>query len=284
MNSESDQLEKAIGIALDAHRGQQDKAGAPYILHPLRIMLRMENETEMIVAVLHDVVEDSRWTIEDLRKEGFSEEVLAAVDRLTHRAGESYEAYIAGLEGNAIARKVKIADLEDNIDLRRRKGLMAVEGARVEKYQRAWRRLTGREAGPASIHPRVGVGAVVIEDGKVLLVRRGREPGKGFWAIPGGLVELGETLQAAAEREILEETGLVVRAGQPIYTFDLIQHGGDGRIEFHYVIVDLAADFIQGELKAGDDALEARWIAPGDLHRLAVTPTTLDFLKSIRFY
>ena len=131
--------------------------------------------------------------------------------------------------------------------------------------------------------PRVGVGAVVIEDGRVLLVRRGRQPGRGMWAIPGGLVELGETLQEAAEREILEDTGLVICAGNPFYTFDIIQRDGAGAVEFHYIIVDLRADYVSGVITPGDDAVDARWVAAEELEHMPVTPTTLKLLKTMGF-
>jgi ADP-ribose pyrophosphatase len=90
--------------------------------------------------------------------------------------------------------------------------------------------------------PVVGIGAVVVRDGKILLVQRGVAPSKGLWAIPGGALELGETLQQAAEREILEETGVTIRAREPVYAFDFFERDGAGRIRFHFVIVDVAAD------------------------------------------
>jgi ADP-ribose pyrophosphatase len=130
---------------------------------------------------------------------------------------------------------------------------------------------------------RVGVGAVVIRDGKVLLVKRGRPPGQGLWAIPGGSVELGETLQAAAEREILEETGVAIRAGEPVFAFDLIEKGEDGALKFHYVIVDLATEYVGGEPSAADDAEDARWLAPEDLKDFNVAPVTLELLKKLGF-
>ncbi len=127
--------------------------------------------------------------------------------------------------------------------------------------------------------PRVAVGAIVVKDGQVLLVRRGQPPSEGLWAVPGGRVELGETLQEAAEREIMEETGLTIRAGRPVYTFDVILRDDAGRVRFHYVIVDLLADYVSGELRPGDDVCEARWVAPEELTGLPVNQTTLEVLK-----
>jgi ADP-ribose pyrophosphatase len=98
--------------------------------------------------------------------------------------------------------------------------------------------------------PKVAVGAVVFKDERVLLVRRGQPPSKNLWAIPGGSVEIGETLQEAAEREILEETGIKIQAGEPVFTFDVIDRDGTGKIRFHYVIVDLAADYVTGDPQA----------------------------------
>ena len=129
-------------------------------------------------------------------------------------------------------------------------------------------------------HPRVAVGAVVFKDKCVLLVRRGQPPAENLWAIPGGSVEIGETLQQAAEREIWEETGIRIRADKPIYTFDVIERDKSGGIRFHYVITDLSADYVSGELAAGDDAVEARWISVGEMNSLAVYPTTLHLLKT----
>lgn len=138
-------LEDAIAIAAQAHQGQKDKAGAPYLLHPLRMMLRMTSEATMMAAVLHDVVEDTDWTLERLREVGVSAEVLAAVDCLTHREDESYQEFIARVQTNAIARQVKVADLEDNMNIQRIKQLEAKDLARLEKYHQAWRILTGSE-------------------------------------------------------------------------------------------------------------------------------------------
>lgn len=112
-------LERAIAIAATAHEGQTDKAGAPYILHPLRVMTRMDDEAARIAAVLHDLVEDTGWTLERLQAEGFAREVVEAVDHLTRRDGETYMEFCARTATNALARRVKLADLADNLDLSR---------------------------------------------------------------------------------------------------------------------------------------------------------------------
>lgn len=128
-------------------------------------------------------------------------------------------------------------------------------------------------------HPLVAVGAVVFRDGRVLLVRRGRPPSEDIWAIPGGKIGLGETLQAAAEREILEETGVTIRALEPVYTFDHIERDETGRIRFHYVIVDLRAEYLDGRIRSGGDAREVRWVSPADIAQLTVSGRTRDLLK-----
>ncbi len=101
--------------------------------------------------------------------------------------------------------------------------------------------------------PVLGVGVLVEHDGRVLLVKRGREPAKGLWALPGGKVEFKENLKHAAQREMREETGLDVEAGEVIYVFELIDE------RFHYVIVDLRARLLGGDLKPSDDVTDARW-------------------------
>jgi ADP-ribose pyrophosphatase len=129
--------------------------------------------------------------------------------------------------------------------------------------------------------PQVAVGAVVIRDNSVLLIRRANPPMAGLWSIPGGRVKPGETLQQAAERELLEETGIQAQASEPIHCFDLIETAPDGGLRFHYVIIDVLADYVAGELRAGDDALEAAWVARDKLADLAVNRTTREFLQRL---
>lgn len=134
-------LERAIAIAAAAHAGQLDKGGAPYILHPLKVMLRMTTLEEHIVAVLHDVVEDCDISLDDLRKEGFSEEVLTAIQSVTKVPGESYEDFVERAAQNPIGRVVKLADLEENSDLSRIASPSWEDLERIEKYRRVIGRL-----------------------------------------------------------------------------------------------------------------------------------------------
>ena len=131
--------------------------------------------------------------------------------------------------------------------------------------------------------PQVAIGGVIIEDNKILLAKRNKEPHNGEWAILGGSVKLGETLQRAVEREIREETGLVGSAKEPIRVFDLIERDKQGHLCFHYVIVDLRADYVAGTLHPFDDAADARWFAPKEIKGLRITETTKEFLKNIQF-
>ncbi len=130
-------LERAISLAATAHQGQVDKAGAPYILHPLRMMLTLSNLEDRIVAILHDVVEDTEWTLEGLRAEGFGDAVIDAIEAVTKREGESYEDFIQRSAANAIGRRVKLADLRDNSDLSRLATVTGKDRVRLDKYRRA---------------------------------------------------------------------------------------------------------------------------------------------------
>lgn len=135
-------LEKAIQIAAIAHSGQVDKAGEKYILHPIRVMLRMTTETERIVAILHDVVEDSAFTLSDLANEGFSSEILDAVDALTKRPGETRLDAAKRAAANPIARLVKLADNAENSDISRIKNPTEKDLQRLEEYKAVLKILT----------------------------------------------------------------------------------------------------------------------------------------------
>lgn len=140
-------LERAIAIAAMAHEGQVDKGGAPYILHPLQVMLRLQDPQARTVAVLHDVVEDSPVSLEDLREQGFSEGVLSALEALTKREGEDYQAFVERAGRDPLARQVKLADLAENSDLSRIPAPSAKDLERVAKYRRAIDYLEGLAQG-----------------------------------------------------------------------------------------------------------------------------------------
>ena len=134
--------ERALQIAVQAHAGQKDKNGAAYIFHPIRVMMRCRDEDAKIVALLHDVVEDTSVTFEDLIAEGFSDYVIAALRLVTHAPEDSYDAYIEKMISNPIAIEVKLADLEDNSDIRRLEKFDERTAERFQKYQKAYRYLT----------------------------------------------------------------------------------------------------------------------------------------------
>nr|MBN2277438.1 GTP pyrophosphokinase [candidate division Zixibacteria bacterium] len=136
-------LDKAILIAAQAHQGQIDAYGEPYILHPLRVMMRMSSEPEKIVAVLHDVIDKTDWTLQDFRIEGFSDEILEALDCLVKRSYETYEDFIKRTRVSSLAVRVKIADLEDNLDMTRLDDLTEEANNNLARMHRAWKELTG---------------------------------------------------------------------------------------------------------------------------------------------
>ncbi len=141
-------LQRALEIAVTAHAGQVQKDGSPYVLHPIRLALGLPPGPAQIVAVLHDVVEDTPWTLDQLAAEGFAPEVMEAVALLTKPDGADYMAYVEKVASNPLARAVKLADLEDNMNVRRIPGeLREKDLARLAKYHRAWTHLQNHAGG-----------------------------------------------------------------------------------------------------------------------------------------
>ena len=136
-------MHRAIEIALDAHKNVSDKGGNPYILHPLRLMLQMDSEEEMIVAILHDVVEDSeKWSFDKLKEEGFSKKIINSLRSVTkENNNEDYEKFIDRSIKDKIGRKVKIADISDNLDISRLKEVTDKDIIRINKYKKALAKL-----------------------------------------------------------------------------------------------------------------------------------------------
>ena len=130
--------DKALQIAIRAHKGQKDKAGHDYILHPIRVSERCDDPRAKIVALLHDTIEDTDVTADYLREEGFTEEIVEAVLAVTRREGEEYNDYVRRAAQNELGRMVKRADLEDNMDIRRLPELTDRDVERLRKYLRAW--------------------------------------------------------------------------------------------------------------------------------------------------
>ncbi len=136
-------------------------------------------------------------------------------------------------------------------------------------------------ASSADTGPRVGVGAVVVHEGRILLVRRGGPPRAGMWTVPGGKPAFGESLQEAAEREVREETGVIVAAGTPLQTFELQEADERGETAWHYVIVNLQADYLDGEPVAASDAADAAWCTPEGVAELALDSEMRRLLRRL---
>jgi hypothetical protein len=239
-------LETAILLAAKGHMNIKDKAGMPYILHPLKIMLKMDSEEEMITAVLHDLIEDTKYTIKDLNDKGFSAAVLEAVDYLSHKAGTSYEDYIESLKGNPIARKVKIADLEDNMDLKRIRNPTDKDMKRLKKYRRFCGELKVKEAEEqikdfdrkvveknikVSIDTENPGEAVWVRSDNFSLVRK-----NGVWkkSIPTAyelMDDYGPLMDSAKAKKIIQNAMLALKSDASLFLFHRTPPPEDGEVD-----------------------------------------------------
>ena len=127
-------LEKAISIAVQAHAGQTDKSGKPYILHVLRVMMKGKSEDEMIGGILHDLVEDTDWTFEQLKEEGFPQHIITALELVTRKDREKYSDFIQRISGNPLAVAIKLNDLEDNMNVNRLNEVTVKDAERLSTY------------------------------------------------------------------------------------------------------------------------------------------------------
>jgi mutator protein MutT len=129
--------------------------------------------------------------------------------------------------------------------------------------------------------PILAVGAIVVKNGRVLLARRGKEPSYGLWSVPGGAVRLGEGLKAAAAREIREECGIAIELTDVVEVIERLHRDDEGRIQYHYVIVDYLARWEAGDIQPSDEVLEARWVAPEEFPKYQMTTGTADVIQKI---
>jgi ADP-ribose pyrophosphatase YjhB (NUDIX family) len=129
--------------------------------------------------------------------------------------------------------------------------------------------------------PIMAVGAIVVRSGRVLLARRGKEPSYGLWSVPGGAVRLGERLEAAAAREIREECGVEIELTDVIEVIERLHRDGEGRVQYHYIIVDYLARWVAGDLKPSEEVLEARWVDPEDFPEYQMTAGTADVIQKM---
>jgi len=129
--------------------------------------------------------------------------------------------------------------------------------------------------------PILAVGAVVVRDGKVLLTKRGREPGRGLWSLPGGAVHPGEELKAAVIRELREECGIEVAVEEVAEVVERMIPDADGRLQYHYVILDYRTRWLRGDLSLSEEVEEARWVDPADLHHYQMTRGTADVIRRL---
>jgi ADP-ribose pyrophosphatase YjhB (NUDIX family) len=127
--------------------------------------------------------------------------------------------------------------------------------------------------------PLVGVGALIFNRGRILMAQRGKEPLKGWWSLPGGALEIGESLDAAVRREVLEETGLEIEPVRVFEIFERIMRDAEGRPEYHYVLIDYVCRITGGTLRAGDDVCRVEWVRPEGLKELQITEGTLDLIE-----
>jgi ADP-ribose pyrophosphatase len=132
------------------------------------------------------------------------------------------------------------------------------------------------------VHPFVGVGILIEDDGRFLLIKRAAKPDQGLWTVPGGLVEVGERATDAAMREVLEETGLVVEIGERLGVVDKIEHDESGKVLYHFVILFYKATLTGGVLAAMDDALDARWVTIAEFKEYKITESLTRILREIR--
>ena len=260
---------KAMRFACQAHEGQVDRGGLPYILHPIHLAEQMPDEYSTAAALLHDVLEDAAVTEEQLRAEGFPEPILHALGLLTHDPSVDYMDYIRALKDDPIAAAVKLADLKHNSDLSRLDTVSAADFERVEKYRQAEAVLTARRT--------VEVVAALIErDGRFLICQRPTSKARPLlWEFVGGKVEAGETREAALCRECREELGV-----------ELAVHALYMDVLHEYPDLTVHLSLYRAAIQAGEPLLlehaALAWITPAEIPLYDFCPADEDILKRLQ--
>lgn len=258
----------ALQLAYQAHQGQTDKSGLPYIHHPLHLAEQMPDEISTIVALLHDVIEDTSMTAEDLQRAGIPTSAVETICHLTHRPEVSYLEYIRALRSDPIAVRVKLADLAHNSDLSRLTTVTQADLTRREKYQTAIQILKTTEV----------VAALIWQDNRFLICQRPANKARGLlWEFVGGKVEAGETKPQALIRECQEELGIALSVGNIF--MDVTHCYPDLTVHltlFHATIAAGIPQLIEHH--------DMRWITPAEIDQFEFCPADVEILEQIKAY
>lgn len=260
------QTKRALQLAYEAHHGQTDKTGLPYIHHPLHLAEQMTDEVTTIAALLHDTIEDTNLTIEDLQAEGFPADAIEAVRRLTHDPSVPYLDYVRGLRDNPIAVTVKLADLTHNSDLSRLDAVTETDLQRREKYLKAINILKTTEV----------VAALIWDKDKFMICQRPANKARGLlWEFVGGKVEPGETKEQALIRECHEELDVTIAVNDIFMEVthkypDLTVH----LTLFHAMILEGTPQNLEH--------YDIQWITPQEIDAYEFCPADVEILAKIQ--
>lgn len=257
---------RAMRLAYQAHHGQIDKTGLPYIHHVLHVAEQMPDEYTAIAALLHDTIEDTDITLADLVREGFPSEALNAVRILTHDTSVPYLDYIRSLRSNQIAVTVKLADLAHNSDLSRLDTVTSADRERAEKYQKAVDILRITEV----------VAALIWDGDRFMICQRPAHKARGLlWEFVGGKVEPDETKPQALVRECMEELALTISVGDIF--MDVTHLYPDLTVHltlFHATIAEGAPQKLEHN--------DICWITPAEIEQYDFCPADVEILNKIR--
>ncbi len=262
----TEQTRRALRLAYDAHHGQTDRSGLPYIHHVLHVAEQMTDEVTTVAALLHDTVEDTALTPDDLLRAGVLPEAVEIVRRLTHASDVPYLDYIRALRDNPAAVAVKCADLAHNSDLSRLTHVTEADRRRAEKYRQAMRILQTTEV----------VAALIWDGGRFLICQRPAHKARALlWEFVGGKIEPGESGAQALARECREELGVDVAVGD---AFCDVTHC--------YPDLTVHLTLFHARITAGAPQLlehnDMRWIAPREIDQYAFCPADVEILRRIR--